>query len=132
MTKVTDWDSEVFAALLPLALGGFALWVMQGDGWWAAVVKWVSEGTLMVPAVLLCFAMLRRSHHFESQRARKIWNTVLVVATGAVLVIFVGSVQPGQRAHTQTAFAAYNAVLYAVVVGFCVTVAKTKVNEVDA
>ena len=110
-------DGEVFASVLPLLLGGFAIWINHGHGWWSAVVKWVAEGTLMPPAVLLCAALVQGVNEVKSPKLRTNLMRGLLLYGLAVVGVFIGSVDPQPNVRSTHAWAELNAILYIGVVG---------------
>jgi Na+/proline symporter len=122
MERTSHWGANLFGALLPLFVGGLALLLMQDGGYWKTLVSWLSEGSLMLPAAILCFGVHQVLGSWPDNRANR-WASNSVMAFGILsVVVFAGSVQPNPRPHTDGVFAVLNVTLYAFVVVFCATV----------
>lgn len=113
------WGVEVFGALLPLLMGGFVIFLADGDKWWDRVVGWVADGTLMPPAALLAFALILNCHEFVAPNLKSVCEAALIVLVMAIVMVFMGSVQRENQNSSAHRWATINGILYLSVVTSC-------------
>lgn len=122
MTDLRDWGGEVFASLLPLVMGAFAIYIMDAGSWWTSVIRWVAEGTLMPPAALLTLVLMQRASRLKPVWARSLAERYLIVYCIAAVMLFTGSIASGDQGQVRSAthWAVLNGVAYGGVVATCI------------
>lgn len=127
MKVAKEWPTEAFAALLPLFMGGLAIYFQQGSGGLDAARKWVSDGILMPPAAVLCMSLyvyIQRAAEGATSRGRvslMTLPTILVLLCSVLL--FAASVQPpNERGLSEWQLFWWNSALYLFVLIGCVIV----------
>lgn len=124
MTNPLRWGGEVFAALLPLGMGGLAIALADGNAWWSHVVGWVADGTLMPPAVLLALALVRDCRKFVASELRSAAEMILEALAIATVIIF--SVSVRRSPDSTDRLAIVNAIAYASVVASCCVIVNSR------
>jgi hypothetical protein len=124
MRHFSRWWAEITAAVIPVPLGGLAIYLFQGNGAWKAMERWVSEGLLMPPAALLCISLLWTLHELREHDAAPYVKTGIAVLMFIATLVFSASVQPtSERELTTKQFFVWNMVLYLAVLASCVVIA---------